>query len=121
MSHYISFPFILAVLNAFLLAYALPKPQQAGGSTSTPEALCGNNNYDILAGTPWIVDNLVYNADQMVGTQCTYFDKVQTPAGQNEQIVWSSVANIEYVQSTYVSLSDALNPCATTCYKRSGC
>ena len=118
MSHFINFSFILAVLNALLLADALPQPQQAGGSISSPQTLCGNNNYDILAGTPWIVDNLVYNADQMVGTQCTYFDKVQTPAGQNEQIVWSSVANIEYVQSTYVSLTDALNPCSTTFCKR---
>ena len=97
MSYYIN---LLLVLNALLFVSALPNPQQAGGSTSTPETLCANNNYDILAGTPWIVDNLVYNADQMVGSQCTYFDKVQTPAGQNEQILWSSVANIEYVQST---------------------
>lgn len=79
---------------------AVPTPQSVGGSTTTLEGMCGDNNYDILRGTPWIVDNLVYNADQMVGTQCTYFDSVQTPAGQNEQIVWSSVANIEYVEST---------------------
>ena len=94
--------FVWVAFNILTLTNALPRPQQAGGSTGTPESLCGDNNYDILAGTPWIVDNLVYNADQMVGTQCTNFENVQTPAGQNKQIVWSSVANIEYVESTCV-------------------
>ena len=95
----------LAVAIASILpALSAALPQQIIGSTSNPESLCGNNNGDVLLNTPWIVDNLVYNADQMVGTQCTYYDRVETPAGQDEQIVWSSVANIEYVQSTYASV-----------------
>lgn len=95
-------PAILLAVGSFLLAVAIPTPQQTGGSTLTPESLCGNNQYDVLSGTPWIVDNLAYNADQMVGTQCTYYHSVQQPTGKNKNIAWSSVANIEYVESTYV-------------------
>lgn len=88
----------LALINGFVAAN--PLPQQTGGSITEATTLCGDYQYDVLSGTPWIVYNMLYNADQTVGTQCTYFQKVQTPSGKNKNVVWSSVANIEYVEST---------------------
>ena len=49
----------------------------------------------------------MYGAAQMVGSVCTQFDRVETPAGGNPRIVWGSKTAIEYVESTSV-LSDSM-------------
>ncbi|KUJ15857.1 putative endoglucanase-1 precursor [Mollisia scopiformis] len=61
---------------------------------------CGDEDYVILSGTPWIVYNMLYNADVTVGTQCTNFESVEKPATGNPEVIWSSVTDIEYVEST---------------------
>jgi hypothetical protein len=43
---------------------------------------------------------MLYNADEMVGTQCTNYETVSTAANGNPEVVWSSVTDIEYVEST---------------------
>jgi hypothetical protein len=75
-------------------------------STSTAQGatqLCGATDSIVLTDTPWIVDNLFYNAAQSKGTQCTNYDSITTGTDGNKNIIWSSVTNIEYVESTYVS------------------
>lgn len=69
-------------------------------TTSTSSNHCGDYDYTILTGTPWIVYNMLYNADVTVGTQCTYYDHVTTSTSGQSEVVWSSTANIEYVEST---------------------
>ena len=73
-------------------------------SASTPGSanLCGNDQHIIIDGTPWLVANSMYGAAQMVGSVCTQFDRVETPAGGNPRIVWGSKTAIEYVESTSV-------------------
>ena len=77
-------------------------------SANTPASanLCGNDQHIIIDGTPWLVANSMYGAAQMVGSVCTQFDRVETPAGGNPRIVWGSKTAIEYVESTSV-LSDS--------------
>ncbi|KAE8349279.1 concanavalin A-like lectin/glucanase domain-containing protein [Aspergillus coremiiformis] len=58
---------------------------------------CGKSDNVILQGTPWIVYNMLYNANLMVGTQCTNFDQV---TGGNKEVLWNSVTDIQYVEST---------------------
>jgi hypothetical protein len=43
---------------------------------------------------------MLYNAAQMVGTQCTNYDGVTTSDNGTKEVLWSSVANIDYVEST---------------------
>ena len=96
----------LLALAAFELASAFPTIPQSLTSTATPQAatnLCGDESNLILSSTPWIVYNMVYNADQMVGTQCTYYNQTITPPGGNQEVIWSSTAQIEYVESTSVN------------------
>ncbi|TVY16359.1 Xyloglucan-specific endo-beta-1,4-glucanase A [Lachnellula arida] len=61
---------------------------------------CGDTDYVVLTDTPWIVYNMLYNADQMVGTQCTNYQTAGTLASGVQEVVWNSVTNIEYVEST---------------------
>jgi hypothetical protein len=80
-------------------------------STSTAQGatqLCGATDSIVLTDTPWIVDNLFYNAAQSKGTQCTNYDSITTGTDGNKNIIWSSVTNIEYVESTYVSPSSSI-------------
>jgi hypothetical protein len=96
---------LLAILQ---LAAAKPSPFQPSSpalsrATSSVQAAsdhCGVQDYVILTGTPWIVYNMLYNADEMVGTQCTNYETVETAANGNPEVVWSSVTDIEYVEST---------------------
>lgn len=61
---------------------------------------CGDTDYVVLTDTPWIVYNMLYNADEMVGTQCTNYQTAGTLANGEQEVVWNSVTNIEYVEST---------------------
>lgn len=61
---------------------------------------CGNDDRLILPGMPWTVANSMYNADQMVGQQCTNFDGIlQTIEGEKE-VKWTSVTDVELVEET---------------------
>ncbi|KAL8811993.1 MAG: hypothetical protein Q9223_004464 [Gallowayella weberi] len=62
--------------------------------------MCGNDDRVILDGTPWLVANSLYHADAMVGSACTYFDRVETPAGGNPRVVWRSTTAIQNIKST---------------------
>ncbi|KAI1424472.1 glycoside hydrolase family 12 protein [Xylaria sp. FL1777] len=61
---------------------------------------CGNDDRLILPGLPWTVANSMYNADQMVGTQCTNFDSVLQAADGTKEVKWTSVTNVELVDDT---------------------
>lgn len=84
---------------------ALPQalfPNSSANSANTQPStnLCGNNQNIILEGTPWLVANSMYGAGSMVGTSCTYYDHIDTSAGGNPQVVWSSTTNIQDVAGT---------------------
>ena len=90
---------------------ALPQARFSNSSANTANAantansqpstnLCGNNQNIILSGTPWLVANSMYGAGSMVGTSCTYYDHIDTSAGGNSQVVWSSTTNIQDVAGT---------------------
>ncbi|KAI0446535.1 glycoside hydrolase family 12 protein [Xylaria telfairii] len=71
------------------ISYQVPATQQ-----------CGNDDRVILPGMPWTVANSMYNANQMVGSQCTNFDGIlQTPDGIKE-VKFTSVTNVQLVDNT---------------------
>lgn len=74
----------------------------AADTASGPAAtdICDATGYLILSGTPWIVDNMFYDSAGSVGTQCTNYQSQTTDAAGNPAVVWSSVTDIEYVEST---------------------
>ena len=74
--------------------------QPSAANTQPSTNLCGDNQNVILTGTPWLVANSMYGAGSMVGTSCTYYDHIDSSAGGNPQIVWSSTINIQDVDST---------------------
>lgn len=86
-------------------AFALPRsklPRTTSANTQSPTNLCGDTDYLILDNTPWIVDNLFYNAAESEGTQCTYYSHLTTVSSTgNDAVVWASETDIDYVQSTY--------------------
>jgi len=43
---------------------------------------------------------MLYNEDEMVGTQCTYYDHTTTATDGTAEVVWSSTTAIDYVEST---------------------
>ena len=90
---------LVALLSS---AAALPQAGNSGSSANTQPStnLCGNNQNIILQGTPWLVANSMYGAGSMVGTSCTYYDHIDTSAGGNPQVVWSSTVNIQDVAGT---------------------
>ena len=90
--------FFIVSINGFPTRITTPMLATTQPSTD----ICGNNQYIILNDAPWIVYNMLYNAAVTVGTQCTCYDHVDTPTGSNQEVVWSSITNIDYVQSTYV-------------------
>lgn len=91
--------FALAALCLTHAASALPALHDLSSRAQSTD-LCGNSANLILPNTPWIVYNMLYNAAQMVGTQCTNYDKVTTSENGAKEILWSSVTNIDYVEST---------------------
>lgn len=90
----------LAALAALTSATAvLGRPHAR--AVQAPTDLCGNNDYLILNNSPWIVYNMLYNADLIVGSQCTYYGEMMTGSG-NQKLKWNSETDITYVESTYV-------------------
>lgn len=61
---------------------------------------CGDNDILSLPGMPWTVANSMYNADQMVGSQCTNFDAILQATDGTKEVQWTSVTDIELVDST---------------------
>ncbi|KAI0533682.1 glycoside hydrolase family 12 protein [Xylaria digitata] len=61
---------------------------------------CGNDDRLILPGMPWTVANSMYNADQMVGKQCTNFDGILKAADGTKELKWTSVTDVELVDET---------------------
>ena len=91
----------LALVALLLVPSATARPQADSSANTQPSVnLCGNDQHVILQGTPWLVANSMYGAGSMVGTSCTYFDHVETGAGGNAEVVWSSTVNIEDVAGT---------------------
>lgn len=93
-------------LAAFALAaptLALPRGRTTTVQAATVQAAsshCGNTDYVILSNTPWIVYNMLYNVAVTVGTQCTNYESWTTNVAGAKEVTWSSVTDIEYVQST---------------------
>lgn len=58
------------------------------------------DDYLVISGTPWIVYNMMYNSDDIVGSACTGYKGTETGADGNLKINWNSTWNIEYVEST---------------------
>lgn len=87
----------LAALSFSASALALPALSSRAQAASEH---CGDYDYVILQDTPWIVYNMLYNANQIVGTQCTNYDQVTTSNSGTKEVIWSSVTDIEYVEST---------------------
>lgn len=87
----------LAVLaTAMSGTLALPTERATQAATD----LCGDEDYLILNSTPWIVYNMMYNADETVGTQCTGYVSQTTSSAGAAEVVWSSTTNVEYVEAT---------------------
>ncbi|KAI0097899.1 glycoside hydrolase family 12 protein [Nemania sp. FL0031] len=61
---------------------------------------CGNNDRLVLPGMPWTVANSMYNADQMVGKQCTNFDGILQTTDGTKVVEWTSVTDVELVEDT---------------------
>lgn len=93
---------LLTLALAASPATAFPRRRSSPSTTSAVAAqdLCGNNGNLILPNTPWIVYNMLYNAAQTVGTQCTAYDSQVTAADGTKQVKWSSETNIDLVQGT---------------------
>lgn len=90
----------LAALFLTNAASALPALNDLSSRAQSPTDLCGDQANLILPNTPWIVYNMLYNAARMVGTQCTNYDGLTSSANGAKEVLWSSVANIDYVEST---------------------
>lgn len=81
---------------ASVLAYPHLNTRAIQGSTD----LCGDYDFIILNNSPWIVYNMLYNANQIVGSQCTYYDKMITGSDGTAEVKWNSETDIAYVEST---------------------
>ncbi|KAJ2974883.1 hypothetical protein NUW58_g8516 [Xylaria curta] len=65
-----------------------------------PTKQCGNKDRLILPGMPWTVANSMYNADSMVGKQCTNFDSVVETRDGTKEVKWTSVTDVKLVDET---------------------
>jgi hypothetical protein len=90
----------LAALSLAPVTRALPAINDVFSRAQSPTDLCGDYDYIILENSPWIVYNMLYNAAQMVGTQCTNYDGITTSDSGTKEVLWSSVTDIDYVEST---------------------
>lgn len=61
---------------------------------------CGDNDILSLPGMPWTVANSMYNADQMVGSQCTNFEGILEAADGTQEVSWTSITDIQFVEDT---------------------
>ncbi|CAG7934501.1 unnamed protein product [Penicillium olsonii] len=92
--------FALAALSLTPSAVALPTLSELASRAVSSTQLCGDYANLILPDTPWIVYNMLYNAAQIVGTQCTNYDQLITRKSGTKEVIWSSVTDIDYVEST---------------------
>lgn len=90
---------VLAALPLSQTAFALPSLNNIFSRAQASTNLCGDYDNLILPNTPWIVYNMLYNAAQIVGTQCTNYDGT-TSVNDTNEVLWSSVTDIDYVEST---------------------
>lgn len=91
--HHSHLPLLTLALAA--TTSALP----ALNAAPAPQSLCTDNGNLLLPGTPYIVYNMLYNAAQTVGTQCTAY--VSQSTTNNTQLVnWSSTTHIEDIAAT---------------------
>ncbi|KAM0132023.1 hypothetical protein ACHAO1_006992 [Botrytis cinerea] len=81
-------------------ASVLARPHFSTRATQASTDLCGDYDYLILNNSPWIVYNMLYNAKQIVGSQCTYYDSMITGSDGTAQVKWNSETDITYVEST---------------------
>lgn len=89
----------LVALTASVLA--LPQSQSNAITNTQPSTkLCGNDDRIILEGTPWLVANSLYGAAAMVGSACTYYERIDTSGSGNSRVVWRSTTAIEDVKDT---------------------
>lgn len=99
-SHNLAVAALASVLSS---VFGSPTPSQLSLRSQAATSLCGDQDYIILQNSPWIVYNMLYNADVTVGTQCTDYSKTVTSSSGTQEVVWGSVTNIDYVQSTQVN------------------
>ena len=90
----------LAALSSAAVIRALPTFSQLVPRAQASIDLCGDYDSIILQDLPWIVYNMLYNAAEMVGTQCTYYDQMTTSSSGTQEVLWNSETDIEYVAST---------------------
>ncbi|KAM0314012.1 hypothetical protein ACHAO8_004966 [Botrytis cinerea] len=81
-------------------ASVLARPHFSTRATQASADLCGDYDYLILNNSPWIVYNMLYNAKQIVGSQCTYYDSMITGSDGTAEVKWNSETDITYVEST---------------------
>ncbi|KAL8680277.1 MAG: hypothetical protein Q9186_003515 [Xanthomendoza sp. 1 TL-2023] len=91
---------VLVTLAASVAALPQFQPENNSAPSHPPQKMCGNDDRVILEGTPWLVANSLYGAAAMVGSACTYFDKVESPAGGIPRVVWRSTTAIQNIKST---------------------
>lgn len=90
----------LAAVSLAVPLYALPTFSQLVPRAQASVDLCGDYDYIILQDSPWIVYNMLYNAAEMVGTQCTYYDSMTTSSSGTQEVLWNSETNIDFIIST---------------------
>lgn len=95
-------PTVQAMLALSASASAFPTVSTfSRRATQAATDLCGMpDDYLILSGTPWIVYNMMYNSQDVVGTSCTGYQSHGTNSDGNPAVTWNSTWNIEYVEST---------------------
>ncbi|KAI0203538.1 glycoside hydrolase family 12 protein [Astrocystis sublimbata] len=65
-----------------------------------PTEQCGNDDRLILPGMPWTVANSMYNADEMVGKQCTNFDGILENTEGTKEVKYTSVTDVKLIDDT---------------------
>lgn len=59
-------------------------------STTAAQDLCGTpDDSSVIDGTPWIVYNMMYNADQIEGSACTGYKGLVTGVDGEQKCSWS--------------------------------
>lgn len=87
------------LLNLSVLPTSFAWPLWPVTAVQAATDLCGTSDYLVLDSTPWIVFNMLYNAAETVGTQCTGYKSTST-SDAVQKLAWSSTTDIEYVEST---------------------
>ncbi|RYP45130.1 hypothetical protein DL768_008488 [Monosporascus sp. mg162] len=77
----------------------------AGDATAVADGpaathLCGISDRKIMPGYPWTVSNAMYNADLMVGRQCTNYESVLEAPDGTQQVRYTSVTDIQHLEDT---------------------